>query len=672
MPKNLLSLKHRSVTGKAEWMLVGLIILGILTSLNVVWRRVQFERHNRTVDMIMSYSEVQKLAGLSGIPGDKMLSILASQTDITGIAIEEETPESLMIAGKVSVYTAADLRGMQRLGIGGSLFNSVSAETGGADFQVLIADDAATASRIREALRKELGEHRVVEAGPTSVAVLDEGDDLKTIGLGFSPEVWTKIQARGFQVVPRLRNSYRLNDDLIRFKLREASEIVGANTIIFDGDTALGYPHQTKAVAKRIQNSVFNIGLIEFFDQSGALELSYKVPDRVLRVHSVPAAEMKETPVHRVIARYVRAANERGVLILFLHPILDQPTKAGYLADNLAFFNTISKRLKADDFNISPVKQTSLMDFKAVSKWETALITLAILAGTLMLFRRFVQMRKRHWIGVAIAGVVVLQGVLFSRWGSVGIQLMGILACVVFPSFAVIAGFPNQIRPVSFVYRHILAIRFLLQSVAISAVGALFLAALFSNPRFILGIQIFSGVKIAFILPLLLIGLFFFLRPHRLASIGYVFKRLFVSPVKSGALIAALFCVLFVFVLLLRSGNYISFSVPGFETGMREWLETALRVRPRTKEFLIGYPLLLFAFLQVDRRISRQWIWFFLCIGSVGLISLVNSFCHFHTPLSVTLYRSVVGVGIGIVLGIAYFWAVELVLRGKWLLGKFR
>lgn len=672
MAYNILSLKRRFVSGKAEWILVALICIGILTSVEVIWRRVKFEHHNRTVDMVLSYTEVQRLAALSGVSTDKMLSILASKTDVTGIAIEEDTPESLMDAGKISLFPESDLRAMQRLGAAGTLLNSIAPSANRANFQVMLMDDPATTSRIREALRKELGDQRVIEPGPTTLAILDDLDDLKTIGLGFSPNEWTQVQAFGFQVVPRLRNSFRLNDDLIRYKLNEASDIAGANTIIFDGDTALGYPNLTNEVAKRLQTSVFNIGLIEFFDQAGARELSYKVPDRVLRVHSVPAPEMKETPVPKVIRRYVRAANERGVLILFLHPIFDQPTNAGYLADNIAFFNTISKLLKRDHFQIATVKQTSVLEFKAVSKIETGLITISILAGTLLLVRRFVKMTKRHWIFAGAVCVALLQTVLFSKLSAHGLQLMGVLACVVFPTYALIAGFPSQVSGATFFRRQLNAITFLVQSVGISAIGALFLAGLFSSPRFILGIQIFSGVKIAFILPLILIGLYFYLRPNRLSSIWFVFKRLFLSPVKSGALIAAVFCALFVFLLLLRSGNYISFRVPGFESGMREWLENALSIRPRTKEFLIGYPILLFAYLQVDRRISRQWIWIFLCIGSVGLISLVNSFCHFHTPLNVTVYRSIIGLALGIVLGIIYYWAVELIFKLKGALGQTR
>ena len=91
-----------------------------------------------------------------------------------------------------------------------------------------------------------------------------------------------------------------------------------------------------------------------------------------------------------------------------------------------------------------------------------------------------------------------------------------------------------------------------------------------------------------------------------------------------------------------------------FEEKSRILLEEWLWIRPRTKEFLIGYPFLLFSFLQIDKFISRKWVWFFNVIGAIALISLVNSFCHIHTPLNISIYRTCLGVLLGGVVGGIY------------------
>ena len=65
--------------------------------------------------------------------------------------------------------------------------------------------------------------------------------------------------------------------------------------------------------------------------------------------------------------------------------------------------------------------------------------------------------------------------------------------------------------------------------------------------------------------------------------------------------------------------------MPKIEQSFREFLELHFFARPRYKEFLIGYPVLMLSYYFVDTRISRHLIWFFVVIGSIAPISLINS-----------------------------------------------
>ena len=112
--------------------------------------------------------------------------------------------------------------------------------------------------------------------------------------------------------------------------------------------------------------------------------------------------------------------------------------------------------------------------------------------------------------------------------------------------------------------------------------------------------------------------------------------------------------IFFITLLILRSGNYFSMPQFIFEKQFREFLETIFFVRPRTKEFLIGYPFLILAFLLVDKKISRLWIWFFNMIGTVALISIINSFCHVHTPIDISIYRTLLGTILGFIVTAVY------------------
>jgi hypothetical protein len=46
-------------------------------------------------------------------------------------------------------------------------------------------------------------------------------------------------------------------------------------------------------------------------------------------------------------------------------------------------------------------------------------------------------------------------------------------------------------------------------------------------------------------------------------------------------------------------------------------------------------------------------------VGSIGQVSLLNTFCHIHTPLIISLWRDALGLVIGAALGGALFLLIE-------------
>ncbi|CAH1217780.1 hypothetical protein PAECIP111893_04306 [Paenibacillus plantiphilus] len=102
--------------------------------------------------------------------------------------------------------------------------------------------------------------------------------------------------------------------------------------------------------------------------------------------------------------------------------------------------------------------------------------------------------------------------------------------------------------------------------------------------------------------------------------------------------------------LLARTGN--SDMVLPYEGELRQLLSDLFGVRPRTKEWLIGFPLLMIAACMVARY--RRGIWL-LPLGAIGLCSMVNTFTHLHSPLSISLTRSWTGVLLGGAIGVLFF-----------------
>jgi hypothetical protein len=117
----------------------------------------------------------------------------------------------------------------------------------------------------------------------------------------------------------------------------------------------------------------------------------------------------------------------------------------------------------------------------------------------------------------------------------------------------------------------------------------------------------------------------------------------------------------FGFVLyLLRSGNSLSFAPDG---ALRDLLSQLFIVRPRTKEFLIGYPAFILAGLFYGEVFHKARLWIWLSVSMIAPISLMNSFAHIHSPLFLSIVRSFNGWLLGVVLAVVLFFVYDLLKR---------
>jgi hypothetical protein len=181
-----------------------------------------------------------------------------------------------------------------------------------------------------------------------------------------------------------------------------------------------------------------------------------------------------------------------------------------------------------------------------------------------------------------------------------------------------------------------------------SLAGGFLIAALTYNVFLMQKIIDLPGVKITMLLPFIL-SVFILFSPLQLKK--FWDTELKIKYIVTGTAILALVALLFA-----RSGNYsASWLQP--EKGLRQWLEQLLVIRPRTKEFLFGQPLLFLGFYF--RRPILLWL------GILGQISILNTFLHAHTPVMVSLVRSIHGIWIGLLLGYLVVGVIHIVRSGK-------
>jgi len=183
----------------------------------------------------------------------------------------------------------------------------------------------------------------------------------------------------------------------------------------------------------------------------------------------------------------------------------------------------------------------------------------------------------------------------------------------------------------------------------LTLLGACLMAALADNPLTRLQIIPFTGIKVAFAGAWA--GSFLLLYPW-----SEIVGQLRV-PVRRGDILVGLAAAAVVGYLVVRMGNAGAGWKVGWEQGVRDRLEDLLIARPRFKEFAIGYPLLLLGLTLRAERGAKSSFWqdgrWLIGLGMIGPISMVNTFCHLHSPLYLAFWRSLNGIAAGALLGCA-------------------
>ncbi|MDY4920516.1 MAG: DUF5693 family protein, partial [Phascolarctobacterium sp.] len=206
-------------------------------------------------------------------------------------------------------------------------------------------------------------------------------------------------------------------------------------------------------------------------------------------------------------------------------------------------------------------------------------------------------------------------------------------------------------------------------AIALSLIGAAFLSAILTDSRFLLEIDIYRGVKLTFMLPVIFTAILFVKRYDLLSVVGKGVKSLLA---KLNSLldtkitfkhVAVLFVFLFVaFYFVGRSGHTGGVPVPAIELKMRAFLEQVMYARPREKEFMIGHPAFFLMVMAVYKCAPRWWQFVLICGAVIGQGSLVQTFCHMRTPVFMSFVRALDGYAVGIVFGIVAVVGTSILL----------
>lgn len=460
--------------------------------------------------------------------------------------------------------------------------------------------------------------------------------------------------------------------------------------MLFQGPTVLGYPNQLKLVSQQLEKNGQAFAWVEFDEQDGGATLASQLAPNVVRVHSIPPEEMVNYDAQSAVARYIRAVKERSIRCIYVRPfirgkVLSSANPGGYRKRleqvNQFYFKSISDGLKENGFTISQNAGTPT----DIPSWlELARKPFFVLAKgavfIMLLALWFPAWPRVVWRGLLALVAVKAVAVVFLP------QLMVFFlleAAIIFPLWGFWLALLSYRKITTKLKCHancprriFVAMLSLLIASAVTIVGGLLIHGAMWDENTILKIGQFRGVTLALALPVLLFAAYAWQAETlqdaydeaSLKLVGYWqrFMLLWQSPIRYGDVAFILIAVGVLGLVLLRSGNDSPLAVLSVESWFRGSLEEFFSIRPRTKE-LFGHPLMVVFLMSMVWRTRIS-----LLFGIAALLaqaSILNTFCHLHTPLAITIERVLLGLGLGLVS--ALVWGMVITLGG-WLWLKLK
>ncbi|MBB6099178.1 hypothetical protein HNR42_002614 [Deinobacterium chartae] len=398
------------------------------------------------------------------------------------------------------------------------------------------------------------------------------------------------------------------------------SDLPDVPFLIFNGLTVPGSSSPERLAAFKAQLGERQVALIEGTLQKGIVEL---VKDRpALRLFSISPAWQETLRPEDVASKFVLAARERSHRLLYFRPY-------DTLEATEAMLQKTQAGLQRAGFRVGTPGPLEFAPSSTL-RW---LAMVGPLAALLLVALSY----PLRWLGFLTAlgtlGLVVVAGGLSFDGGA-------LLAAVVFPALGFIL---RRSGPLDW-----------LIAIGVSLIGIFLLSAIGADRMGMLGLAPFAGVSLTLLLPLVLFGLS--LVPNQ--DIRITLSQLYNIRLRLGDLALMALGLVLVALVVLRRGNTPGIGVSGAEEQLRGLLQDNL-IRPRFKE-LVGHPVALLGLAHIFPAYMSVLL---LLVGVIGQSSLVNTFEHYHTPLTISLLRAFNGVWIGGLIGLILIPVIRLAVR---------
>lgn len=605
-----------------------LVIISIIAALYMDYYRFQAEGSNKSVDILVDYDEAVILAKAHNTTTAEILKKFKS-SGATGVIVRERTLKDLNQCGDVLIKTGNDIAFLQEMN--NSFLAAVKVDM--KNTYLIMRDEEVYRYLLTQIEAKK--KYIFKDESNSDYYILGAhftARELEKLGLGFMPKDINAVKEAGMGFVPRLREWSDASPPDIDILVDSLKTVPNLKIITFN-DTVIPGAANLPYLAEKISTLQVPVGSFEFFNQQGLQTLALMMGKNMVRGHSISEEEMLAYSPATALERYTLAVSERNIRFLFVRLFgLNYPDTA--LEGALKLISAVKSGIEKEGFMVG---QASVIPSLPFSRLIIFLIGLGVIGGGIIMMNALFPLRLTALLGVL--GIAGWLGLLYVT-PDLARKGFALLSVVIFPVIGTFTVLDKEGRKLGG------AVLALIKLSCISLIGAVIMTGLLADRAFMLKIDAFTGVKLAHVLPLILVCAYIILRDTKPLKKAAEF---FNWPIQAKHILGGIFLLGVLGIYIIRTGNTGTMFVSSLETMLREGMDRLMGVRPRTKEFLIGHPAMLLV-LYYGYDFKKLALVLF---GVIGQISLVNTYAHIHTPLVISLIRSFHGMWLGIAIGTA-------------------
>ncbi|MBR1968797.1 MAG: hypothetical protein IKA17_00355 [Clostridia bacterium] len=640
---------------------VRLLVIVVITALLVPSFITRIQNENKNKDVVLALNYSQFASSLSEKKLDKLLET-CKDDGVTTVYVGEESLNSLASRSEITVLLFSEVK---------RLIDEESREI----TKILEEDKNVTLKSTIIILKNdEMKEffnewipQKYLKKEYTTITTSQDSlvyvlyDQIYSFGhtpIGFNEKVIAKAKEKGHHIVLAMMATDNKNVGYIN----KLDELIKKYDIEFLNIKKNGSPLVKKSkktvegLCKLIENNNLNLVVTENSDQlSNQKPFGYNdyiksANGKILRSYETGGDLFDDKkPVQSRYFKMLNSVIDRNARLVVINSIYNQEgtdedkaymsiEATGMLKDKLTSFgyNTESYNTQFENYNLAGKKAAALSLVIIILMWLTMV--------------EFLYRKPCEKLAVA-AYVMIIPAVIVTMMLPGGlVELYPSLFAVTAPCFCITMALMSAEllrEKLKNIWLFISVIAITLISVGLCGIVQ---SALLSGLDYYINTLIFRGIKLSLMLPIIYSVVCAFVLYTNKDGLVKKIVKFIKAEIKVWWIIVAAVAGFVFMTYVRRSGNVSSIST--LEALMRNTITNIMEARPRTKEFLVGWPCLMLFIYYLKNTPYNLLKSAFLIGSSILFASCINSFCHVFTDTTTIYMRVVNGALIGISIGL--------------------